>query len=412
MQTQAMSKGSSAPPASLPPLQNLPSWSRSSLERRKQPKPLIRDQLEPIKTLEERTMDLENEERVNGLPRVVSAPSTSSDLNSNQRVKSLENSLDFLQAQHSQVLDNLHDEIERLKEENKALKFKIVMIAGGISTEGNVSSNQRDNNSQPEEAQIHSKKEPRKSSGSDKMRSCLPSQERVSSRSLQEKKVTSGTPATSGVKPGSARGSGKSRSANKQKTKPQVVNDKPLPPPNMAGSQHALSHKTPQAPFQKSVTDSQQVFMVTIRKDNSIEVHFPTESAPRSPTLSECKTIIKQQQEMNSKQAQELTRLKSDLREAANSNKWSSDTYLLTKSYVKGGDAISSGGEWPHGNRPLPKLPMRDQSVSGKATSRVRVTSENVSLPMLRPNINSTVADRRRRQQAILRGRPGRKDFF
>lgn len=38
--------------------------------------------------------------------------------------------------------------------------------------------------------------------------------------------------------------------------------------------------------------------------------------------------------------------------------------------------------------------------------------SEKVSLPALRPNINSVVADRRRRQQAILRGRMGRKDFI
>lgn len=44
--------------------------------------------------------------------------------------------------------------------------------------------------------------------------------------------------------------------------------------------------------------------------------------------------------------------------------------------------------------------------------SRAPVAPEKVSLPALRPNINSVVADRRRRQQAILRGRMGRKDFY
>ena len=54
-----------------------------------------------------------------------------------------------------------------------------------------------------------------------------------------------------------------------------------------------------------AIPGRQSVLMVTI-KDKSIQVHLPSEGAPRSPTLSECKAIIKHQQDANQQQAQEV----------------------------------------------------------------------------------------------------------
>jgi len=49
----------------------------------------------------------------------------------------------------------------------------------------------------------------------------------------------------------------------------------------------------------------QSLLVVTI-KDKTVKVHMPSDSAPRSPTLVECKAIIKHQQETNKKQEQEV----------------------------------------------------------------------------------------------------------
>ena len=46
------------------------------------------------------------------------------------------------------------------------------------------------------------------------------------------------------------------------------------------------------------------------------------------------------------------------------------------------------------------------------AAGRLHYVSESVSLPVLRPNGAANVADRKRRQQAVVRGRAGKKDFW
>lgn len=49
------------------------------------------------------------------------------------------------------------------------------------------------------------------------------------------------------------------------------------------------------------------MIMVTLTKDQLIQVHVPSETGPRSPTLTECKTIIAEQHEVNYKQAREVS---------------------------------------------------------------------------------------------------------
>ena len=45
------------------------------------------------------------------------------------------------------------------------------------------------------------------------------------------------------------------------------------------------------------------------------------------------------------------------------------------------------------------------------AAGRMHVVQDSVSLPVLRPNGAANVADRKRRQQALVRGR-GKKDLY
>ena len=118
---QAMSKVPTQS-ANLPPLQNLPSWSRNSLGRRKQPRQIIRDRLQPIKSIseemDESAVDKSNE-KSSYSGRIVSAPSRGHGLDQEPRMENIEKRVDYLRSQHAETLSNLHREIERLKAENK-----------------------------------------------------------------------------------------------------------------------------------------------------------------------------------------------------------------------------------------------------------------------------------------------------
>lgn len=59
-------------------------------------------------------------------------------------------------------------------------------------------------------------------------------------------------------------------------------------------------------PAKQGIPLGQSLLVVTI-KDKTVKVHMPTDSAPRSPTLLECKAIIKHQQETNKRQEQEVS---------------------------------------------------------------------------------------------------------
>ena len=109
--------------ANLPPLQNLPSWSRNSLGRRKQPRQIIRDRLQPIKSISEEMDESVGRDKSNEKSsysgRIVSAPSRGHALDHEQKIEHIEKRVDYLRSQHAETLSNLHREIERLKAENK-----------------------------------------------------------------------------------------------------------------------------------------------------------------------------------------------------------------------------------------------------------------------------------------------------
>lgn len=111
----------------LPPLNNLPQWSRiNTLDKARYPKPFLKDRLQPLPNMHTEGMAGmpgiqtdsagSSEDREEG-SAVILQPS--GDGNSSQRIQHLEKSIHFLQVQHQEVLANLHDEIEKLRRENK-----------------------------------------------------------------------------------------------------------------------------------------------------------------------------------------------------------------------------------------------------------------------------------------------------
>ncbi|KAI0208833.1 hypothetical protein LSAT2_006449 [Lamellibrachia satsuma] len=115
--------------APLPPLNNLPQWSRvNTLDKARYPKPFLKDRLQPLP------------DPTPGDEEAAPVAGSNSDMeiinNTNpvQRIEHLEKSLDFLRRQHQEVLANLHDEIDTLKRENKDLQFQIVMMQNSPQT--------------------------------------------------------------------------------------------------------------------------------------------------------------------------------------------------------------------------------------------------------------------------------------
>ena len=106
----------------LPPLHNLPHWSRvNNFDKSRYPKPFLKDRLqplpnpsemEPVATISFQPLGSQDSEEDLQLD-------TTRGMNPNQRIMHLEKSIQFLQQQHYEVLSSLHEEIDRLKRENK-----------------------------------------------------------------------------------------------------------------------------------------------------------------------------------------------------------------------------------------------------------------------------------------------------
>lgn len=430
---QTMAKAPTQP-ANLPPLQNLPSWSRNTLGRRKQPRPIIRDRLQPIKSIREEMdegTDEKSNEKSSFSGRIVSAPSRGHLPDQSQRTDNIEKRLDYLRTQHAETLSNLHSEIERLKAENKELNFKLVMARTGVNLlkdDGTSPS--------PEEKKMVQSASPDETVKGD----ALNGHQNIEEAKKEENEPTQwpakefsskSTAQASSEKRNKRYGSGKTGANSKSTPTPPLSAKGPITKPKSSGKKHKIkSHNkqekatnlSPSHAFSLSATPpaatatnqgiplGQSLLVVTI-KDKTVKVHMPSDSAPRSPTLVECKAIIKHQQETNKKQEQELSKLKSDLNDALYSDKWTPDAYLLAKSYVTDDVPTNTRHNTP-ASRSLPRLNSREQTHSGRlAAGGMHVVHDSVSLPVLRPNGGVNVADRKRRQQALVRGR-GKKDFY
>jgi len=108
----------------LPPLSTLPQWTRvNTLSKSCPPRPLMKDRLQRLpdtvvpQKMSQRTTAWDDEGSVDD---AVSATSSTTSLH---RVHHLEHAILFLQQQHDDTLIALHDEVDRLKRENRGAYF-------------------------------------------------------------------------------------------------------------------------------------------------------------------------------------------------------------------------------------------------------------------------------------------------
>lgn len=97
----------------------------------------------------------------------------------------------------------------------------------------------------------------------------------------------------------------KPKSSGKRNTKSQNQQEKQEKQSNLSSPYAFALSATPPAAAKQGIPLGQSLLVVTI-KDKHVKVHMPTDSAPRSPTLVECKAIIKHQHESNKRQEQEV----------------------------------------------------------------------------------------------------------
>ena len=103
----------------LPPLNNLPQWARvNTLDKARYPKPFLKDRLQPLPN------PPAAEQRSDSDASLDQELEVSESMNPVLRIQHLEKSINFLRAQHEEVLTSLHDEIDRLKRENKGRHYK------------------------------------------------------------------------------------------------------------------------------------------------------------------------------------------------------------------------------------------------------------------------------------------------
>ncbi|XP_072024374.1 coiled-coil domain-containing protein 74A-like [Amphiura filiformis] len=342
---------------SLPPLQNLPQWPRiHTLDRGRYPKPFVKDQIQVLPPpphysglRQSLPTDIES---------VDTSISTTGDMDALQRVSHLEKSMAFLRRQHEEILISLHSEIEALKRENKELHFRVIMARGESpkkeSSSSSLSSLDADSNSHSQAQKL----------------------DQVKSMFMEEKiKELNGALQES-----------RSRNAYLQRLLKDAV--------DKSSSVHEAGQQT-------SPAGQPQPLMPI--STNPLQVQKPSDPKPRSPTLQECEIIIRHLKDGNERQAHELLRLKSDLRDVLYSHKWTPDAYLLAKAYV------AEDEEQQAGDNKLPKIPLRN---STRKLPEAAFTKDTFSLPPLKTTMGKKVAERQKRVDAVKRARQQRNEVI
>ncbi|XP_063396071.1 coiled-coil domain-containing protein 74B-like isoform X2 [Mytilus trossulus] len=330
----------------LPPLSNLPQWSRiNTLDRGRYPKPFVKDKHNPNV---DGKKDEESEEDKDVM-----------EMNPTQRIHHLERSIGFLKQQHQEVLRCLHEEIEALKKENKDLQFKIIMSQKNQQQSEKRSASTNSHKSRKEESRS------RGGAGMDK-------EERIDELKIifLEEEIKELKHALR-----------EARNRNTYLT-------------NLLEQAEDVKKKQSQKieTLQYQVTQGGGPLAEQLTSGNITLFNNPQ----RPPALSECEAVIRHLQHVNEQQKHELDSLKSDLRDVLYSHKWTPDAYLLAKAYIAEDDAKEQ-------DKTLPKLTLKNPSR--KLPDIAYINHDSVVLPALKQTVGNKAAERRKRTQILQKAR-------
>ncbi|KAK6483467.1 coiled-coil domain-containing protein 74A-like [Huso huso] len=330
---------------SLPPMGNLPQWSRVVyLDKARYPRPFPRDTLQPLTC-----------PTAFGPGKLSHAEDCMDSVRN--RAPKLEQSLQFLQQQHSETLEKLHEEIEQLKRQNKDLQYKLIMEPKPCRKESSASSSA-------------SQTLPLISQSSSSQQS-LGSSRRLRAQHQEEE--------TQGLKGVFLEQT--VHNMHLQNLSPEAVQKSSgeVSPPTHA-------HAIPPIP------EHSQGLITSL---HPLMIQYSPFQVPRPPTLQECEVIIRQLYNANSIQSQEILRLKSVLKDIIYKNKLTPETYILTKACL----AHHRNEDVTH----FPKLPLK--TLPKKLAEAPLAFSERVILPALKQTIGNSFAERQKRTQALQKSR-------
>ncbi|XP_076434951.1 coiled-coil domain-containing protein 74B-like [Babylonia areolata] len=344
----------------LPPLNTLPQWSRvNNLDKARYPKPFVKDKHQPAgarQNMEEEENDLDL-----------------SGMNPAQRIQYLERSLMFLRQQHSDVLRALHGEVEGLKKENKDLQFKIVMSQKGQHS----MSPEQPGTKAVEELSV------RDISASSRRSKHLAGSSSREER-LDELKVIFLEEEIKELKHALR------ETRNKNTYVQQLLEQSEETRKRQQASLDSLKYQATQGGAQMSQVAEQIA-----------DGQSPLEASGRPLSLAECQAVIRHLQQVNERQAHELERLKSDLRDVLYSHKWTPDAYLLAKAYIAEDDKKGDSPE-AVSKSALPKIPLKNQTRKLPEVAYIRDT---VSLPALKQTVGNKAVERRKRTQILQKAK-------
>ncbi|XP_043924773.1 coiled-coil domain-containing protein 74B [Protopterus annectens] len=320
---------------------SFPHWSRdSTLDKTRYPRPLALNQ------------DL-------SLPPIASdVPGTSGgtrEVDPYRKINILEKNIKFLQEQHAETLEKLHNEIDILRRENKDLHYKLIMdqriyrsdSISGLNASHSASKKSRSGSSEKSEGQAQSQ--------------CT----NYALTTAAEEEQTATLP-----------------NADNRQTE-QI---------NIRGKVVDTSHlKTPLLPSDPG----NEFVQIVITSLNPLHVCTNYSQPPRPPTLQECEAIIHNLYNSNQLLAQKLFHLKTCMRDLVNT-KWTSETQQLAKTYLS---------DYPREREAahFSKAPLR--SHPKRVVQLPVTTAEKVTLPALKQTLGSSFAERQKRTQAVQKSR-------
>lgn len=292
-------------------------------------------------------------------------------------------SVAFLQQQHADTLKKLHEEIDKLKKENKELQFNVIVThSGNASPPAKVP---------PIETQLQPATSASSPSEHVKMidMQALLLQEEV--KELKKALVESNIRNEQLQQTVLLLQQHKMPDGNKVNFSPDGINRSPK---LVAEGERVFRHRRK---YSVSSLSSPLPLNATL---NPLQVRDSPDQNSRVPTLPECEHIIQQLHETNCQQLAELSRLRMEARDGLFSRNTTPEPYQM-KTYGGADHESFSDTRLPR----IPVKPILKKSIAS-ADSLERV----VTLPALKNSITTNVADRRKRQQAVQRAR-SKKDF-
>ncbi|CAH1802639.1 unnamed protein product [Owenia fusiformis] len=363
----------------LPPLNNLPQWSRiNTLDRARYPKPFLKDRLQPLPNTEmNRTDSMESDDQNLDM----------GEMDPSSRIHHLERSIIFLRAQHRDVLTSLHDEIEILKKENKDLHFKFMISQKALNSKSPSPTTKR-RSSKPEPNQIptegvlsSAKDDSVQLKNSEVTASEQPSKEdkqlEIKTVHLEEELFNMRLEVQ--------------ELQNRNEYLSNLVNQLQAE----ASEAQAAQAKAAQAQIKGA---DPQIQGAEAQGGGEVDTttNIPAGSTARPPTVGEYEAIIRHLQATNDKQNHELMHLKSDLRDVLYSHKWTPDAFLLAKAYVAEEKEKTDLEK-------LPKISLRNPTR--KLPDVAYASKENVSLPALKSTVGNKATERKKRTQILQKSR-------